>query len=414
MRRSASIPETKSFPRVSVVIPAYNQADFVSSTIESVLAQTSSPFEIIVVDDGSTDRTADVVRSFGDAIHYTFQANAGLSSARNTGISLAKGEFVCFLDSDDLWMPAFVEHMAQRLDTNPKAGAVGCGHRMIDLQGMHLSQTGRPDDGQRYDFTAFSKGNPFPVHAMLVRRSCLEEIGGFDEDLSACEDWDMWMRLSSRYPVVTSRALLALYRVNPGSMSSDQDRMLTNRLAVLRKHFDMPEDQIETWSWPSKDAYGRALCATVIEFLQVRDLESAASLLAKAYATAPWLAEDRDIFYELALGDQPRGIRGSRNRIEIEECARGLNELLDLVQAMGIAEPKASNLIDKARVTAMLSLSKLAYLVGDQAKTKRLLRRALSQQPHLIADSSVLGLLLRCYLHFLTPLVSEAKPKTSG
>ena len=131
---------TATLPRVSVVIPAFNQARFLPAAIDSALAQTYRDREIIVVDDGSTDETPDVARRYGDALRYVRQANKGLAGARNTGIERARGEFVALLDSDDVWLPGFLEHMMAVAEAQPRAAVYFGAWRYIDASGNPLPE----------------------------------------------------------------------------------------------------------------------------------------------------------------------------------------------------------------------------------------------------------------------------------
>jgi glycosyltransferase involved in cell wall biosynthesis len=124
--------------RISVIIPAFNRAHLIGETIESVLAQTFREFELIVVDDGSTDRTAEVVRSYDGPIRYRFQPNQGRSSARNAGYAASRGEYICFLDSDDVLAPQMLERLAGMLDARDELGFVYCDSQFVDQSGAPL------------------------------------------------------------------------------------------------------------------------------------------------------------------------------------------------------------------------------------------------------------------------------------
>ena len=185
-------------PLVSVVIPTHNRAHVVARAIRSALAQTVSDLEVLVVDDGSTDNTSEVVKAFGDA-RLRFLAltrNAGVSCARNRGIQAARGGLVAFLDSDDEWLPGKLERQLARLGDDPRASVVYCGWSRADEPTGH----DRPSPGAVYYegdvLQPLVDGWTPGTSSFVVRRSTLLAIGGFDEELRAWTDYDLWLRLA--------------------------------------------------------------------------------------------------------------------------------------------------------------------------------------------------------------------------
>jgi len=187
-------------PRVSVIIPTYNRGWILQRAVDSVLTQTFRDFELIVVDDGSQDDTADILAAYGTDIRVIRQPNAGVSAARNTGICAAGGEFIAFLDSDDYWLPEKL-HM-QIAYFNTHATAVICqteeiwirNGKRVNPKKVHKKPSGRI-------FRASLALCLVSPSAVMLRRGLLDEIGGFDETLPACEDYDLWLRISAHYPV---------------------------------------------------------------------------------------------------------------------------------------------------------------------------------------------------------------------
>lgn len=185
-------------PLVSVVIPAYNAAGFLSSCIESALGQTHKAVEIIFVNDGSTDNTDEVVRPYLDRIRYIKQENRGLSAARNVGFKASKGEFICFLDADDLLLPDKFERQLARFLQEPDLGIVISGYISVDSNGQRMiSSVNKPwnRDGLR----RLLNHEVFPPHAALVRREVLERSALFPEDIDtgeSQEDWHLWLDLA--------------------------------------------------------------------------------------------------------------------------------------------------------------------------------------------------------------------------
>ncbi len=172
--------------RVSCVIPVYNGASFIRDAIESVLGQTFSPIELVVVDDGSTDETADVVRSFGHRVVYLRQENAGPATARNRGVSASSGEFLSFLDADDIWVPDKTERQWAAFQADPDLDYC--------IGGMENFREGTPSadepDGARVDGVV----QGFSPVTLLVRRAYFERVGPFDPAFPAVEDWEWFVR----------------------------------------------------------------------------------------------------------------------------------------------------------------------------------------------------------------------------
>jgi glycosyltransferase involved in cell wall biosynthesis len=225
-------------PLVSVVIPAYNAAWCVGKAIDSVLAQDFKDFELIVVDDGSTDDTASVLAGYGDAIRVVHQANGGLSKARNTGIGMAQGEFVAFLDADDWWLPGKLRQQVALMRQNPRLGFSSTAARVQDPEGNLVNI-----------WACARWEGPFLVHlfgsnadvagsgsSVIARRALFDRIGGFDETLSSLEDIDMWMRLAAvtEYACIGEPLVVILKR--PGSMSRNLDVMRKAAIRVMEKN----------------------------------------------------------------------------------------------------------------------------------------------------------------------------------
>ena len=218
-------------PLVTVVTPAYNVAKYVGETVDSVLRQTFRDFEYLVVDDGSVDNSADVVKAHvGDDPRFRLVQgeHRGLSAARNAGIREAKGEYIAFLDGDDRWHPKFLERQLQLIQSlPPDVGVVFCRSRLVLENGtlvfLQWQRAGR------YDFDDFLV-NSNPARngsSLLIRKSCFADVGGFDEDLRHLEDLDMWLRIAanSKTPVLwASKYFLVDLRLRPGSMSRDRGR----------------------------------------------------------------------------------------------------------------------------------------------------------------------------------------------
>jgi glycosyltransferase involved in cell wall biosynthesis len=229
---------TAESPRVSVVIPAYNAAWCVARAIDSVLAQTCGDYELVVVDDGSTDETASVVARYGDRVRFVRQANGGLSSARNAGIKAARGEYVAFLDADDWWMPQKLERQLALLRERPDAVFCSTAARLVNPQSEPIGEWRCTRDAGSTLEAIFATNAHVPGSgsAVVARRQALVDAGGFDERLASLEDIDMWMRLASRGPFHCIDEPLAVILKRPGSMSRHLDVMRNAAIDVMNKN----------------------------------------------------------------------------------------------------------------------------------------------------------------------------------
>ena len=233
-------------PLISVVIPAYNAQKTITQTIESVLNQTFSDFELIVINDGSQDSTLDIVSSISDSRVQVFSyPNSGPQKSRNRGIEHSSGEYISFLDADDLWTPDKLEAQLKALQENPQAGVAYSWTDYIDESGKLLPQRIYGNfTGDVYvklllaDFVG-NGSNP------LIRKQALVEVGGFDELLVAGQDWDMWVRLASKYPFVAVPSVHILYRVSGGSWSTNLARREAGFKRVIEKAIAQTPERLQ-------------------------------------------------------------------------------------------------------------------------------------------------------------------------
>lgn len=225
---------------VTVIIPAYNYGHFIDQTLECVLAQTCQQWECVIVDDGSTDNTPDVVAHYlnkDTRFKYVYQKNQGLPAVRNTGVRCSKGEYIQFLDADDLIENRKIERQVEYLEAHPEVDIVYGGGRFF----FTAEQDGKSSLvlGESLDWMPVIQGDgesalmalihkPFVVHAALMRRSVIESIGYFNEDLRACEDWQFWVRCAAqgkRFRFENIEGTQALYRTHQASMCADRRLM---------------------------------------------------------------------------------------------------------------------------------------------------------------------------------------------
>ena len=235
---------------VSVIIPVYNYARFVGRAVDSVLAQTYSPVECVVVDDGSTDDTPQVLARYGDRIRAIRQENRGLSAARNTGIRAARGEYVAILDSDDYFRPDKLAKQVALIESAPGLGAVGCDVQHVDRDGKELYRRHFADPPAALDAQlravatrqawvgGSGSGGLFP-------RSVFDQVGLFDETLRAAEDWDMWLRIAAVRPIRNaSDAEVCICLHGTGSFRN-AEKMETNQWKVYERAVERWPDVLD-------------------------------------------------------------------------------------------------------------------------------------------------------------------------
>ncbi|MGA3171443.1 MAG: glycosyltransferase [Chthoniobacteraceae bacterium] len=239
---------------VSVIMPCYNHAAFIQAAIDSILRQTHSELELIVVDDCSTDESADLIRTAASVdarVRFHLRStNGGVSGARNDGIEMAQGTLIAFCDADDIWLPHKLEFQVELLRRSPAYGLTYCDSEIID---EHGKSTGRKF-GEQYKMPACGTGNLFPalcetnfinIQTVLVRRSALPAKRPFDEGLLCLEDWWLWICVAARTQFVYDERMLAKYRVHAMSTNRMKQRQYQrDRWRVCRRnllgHPDMP------------------------------------------------------------------------------------------------------------------------------------------------------------------------------
>lgn len=203
--------------KISVVIPLYNKEKHIARAISSVLSQTCVPFEIIVVDDGSTDRGTEVVESIGDArIRLIRKPNGGVSSARNRGIEEAQGELIAFLDSDDAWKPEFLESILRLRSRFPRAGAYGTAYETFDGKVYRsVAYWGIPENDQDVIIPNFFESMhgqpPLWASAIAIPKAVLQDVGGFKTGEVVAEDVELWCRIALKYDIAFTKQLCATY-----------------------------------------------------------------------------------------------------------------------------------------------------------------------------------------------------------
>jgi glycosyltransferase involved in cell wall biosynthesis len=221
-------------PLISTVIPVCNGERFLAEAVESAVRQVPAPFELIVVDDGSTDRTADVCRSLGGTVRYVFQENAGPSAARNRGLGMARGDFIAFLDADDLWPAGKFELQLARFRSEPSLEVVlGYSRPFADARG---GVPGRPFDAEPRFMYQLGSG--------LFRRDVFEHAGVFDPEMRFSEDVDWFLRArEAGVPMVVLQEVTVLYRQHGGNMTRGRSTRDLGFIRVLQRSLERRREQ---------------------------------------------------------------------------------------------------------------------------------------------------------------------------
>ncbi len=282
--------------KVSVILPIYGVEKYIAEAVRSVLAQTFSDFELLIIDDGSPDRSVEICQQFTDPrIRIIQQKNRGLSGARNTGIRHAQGEYLAFLDGDDLWAPEKLEKHVAHLDNAPKVGLSFSRSAFVDEAGQDLETYQMPQltgITASYLLCCNPVGNGSApvirrqVFQAIGRKTAAGEVGYFDESFRRAEDIECWLRIA----IQTSWSLegipeaLTLYRVNAGGLSASIPKQLASWEAVLEKTRSYAPELVAQWE-PIARAYQLLYLARTAVRLRIRDL--AVSLVHRAIAAHP-------------------------------------------------------------------------------------------------------------------------------
>ncbi|MEO1669290.1 MAG: glycosyltransferase family A protein [Cyanobacteria bacterium J06631_2] len=292
-------------PQVSVVIAAYNLMAYLPETIANVLEQTFTDFEVIVVDDGSTDNTAQWVGQVADPrVRLISQANMGLSGACNTGVANAKGEYVAFLDADDLWEKTKLAQQVKILDQQPEISIVSTWVTYMNEAGESTGRIVQPT-AEGYIWRQMIEVNQIECGSVImIRRSCFDQVGLFDTNLkSFVQDWDMWLRLALQYQFKVIAQPLVYYRQRSSSGSRNLAAMERSFNLVLTKAYDAAPPELKPYV---SHGYGFAYSCLAWKALQNQqpDYQQAKEFQQVALTKNParyWSKENLRLTFAIAL-----------------------------------------------------------------------------------------------------------------
>jgi glycosyltransferase involved in cell wall biosynthesis len=312
---------------VSVVVPCYNQAHFLDEAVESVLAQSYSRFEIVVVDDGSTDNTSEIAEQYR-GVRCIRQDNQGLSAARNSGLRYSEGEYVVFLDADDRLLPEALQAGIECLKSHPECAVAFGPYRLVASDGSFLKQRRQPVVDED-SYAALLKRNYIGVPAvMMYRRAVFESVGGFDSSVDASADADLYLRIARRFAVCSHETVVAEYRQHGVSMSSNSARMLRASLTVLRKqrrHVKGNKKYEEAYKAGIKNRrwrYGDRLVEEVRAHVREREWKRALKgvlVLLHYYPQGIALLNERRMERHLMRRRLPRRLQDRKQELEVHE-----------------------------------------------------------------------------------------------
>ena len=245
-----------ALPKISVIIPTYNRAHYINEAIDSALAQTYQNVEIVVVDDGSTDETRAVLKGYEDKIRYFYQGHQGVAAARNFGIEKSSGQYLAFLDDDDIWFQEMLEVQVAYLEAHPEVGMVHADILIMDETSDNprprerILAKGLPPEIEEPIAVRGDIRGPIPsgyilpeliirnvimIQTAVVRRSCFNEVGLFDQDSRLSQDYHLWLRIARKFPIAYLDRPLAIYRIHTTNMSRDRVSARKRHLEALKK-----------------------------------------------------------------------------------------------------------------------------------------------------------------------------------
>jgi glycosyltransferase involved in cell wall biosynthesis len=314
--------------RISLIIPTYNRATLISATLQSVFSQQDPCFEVILVDDGSTDDTQDVIRAWKDRLLYVRQDNAGVAAARNHGLRLAGCEWVTFLDSDDLWTPDKITQDLRTISQFPSAKAVYGGKRI--LSGERIGRPLLPPPAQDDFLEKLALRNTLSVGAVTIRREALISVGGFAEErvLGPSADWELWVRLAARYEFAFTGKATLLVREHPSNMMHAPQKM-EQAIESALDHFLADPVAGERLAPKAGRIRSRAALFAGVGYYGCGDMQSARNRLRKARSL-----DTNAVLHPLWLFTYFRSLFGARACAQARKWKRAMtNRFRDIAEA---------------------------------------------------------------------------------
>ncbi len=369
---------------VSVIIPSYNRASYLPRALDSVLGQTYPVSEIIIVDDGSTDGTCEVVQHYEGKVRFHQQNHGGVSAARNKGLELARGEIIAWCDADDVWEPSFLQRAVALLDSDPQLDGVYTGVAHIDAEGRRLSQENRVTVPPDQLYAALADDCFIQTTAFVMRKHCFDQAGWFDTNFDICEDYDMFLRLARNCRIVGVGEPLVQYRVHHQNTVNNAAKWCESRLALTRKHFGDPRQGIAGMTTQQRRAHACAYRAAAIRCLQDGADDQGWRYLRQGTVIWPEILGQVSTHYELVCGNQPPGLRGDVTRVDLPQresyMLQHLNELFQRADTALLSQRNS------AYGQTYWTLGMLSDQANDQAAARHYLWTALRYRPAFLVN----------------------------
>jgi glycosyltransferase involved in cell wall biosynthesis len=321
-------------PKVSVIIPAYNAMKYLPDTLESVLKQTLTDFEVAIVNDGSSDNIVEWASQIADTrVRLITQENQGTAVARNTGIAETTGEYIAFLDADDIWEPTKLEKQAECLDRNPLVGLVDTWTAFMDengkLTGLVMNHSKEGDVYKEVVETCDS--SVCCGSSPMIRRDCFDKLGLFDRD-SYIEDVDMWIRIAMHYHYAVVKEPLVRYRQHPHNKSKDCQSMLRGfRQLIENTYKSLPTESL----YHRPRSYGRLYVFLAWKSIDSQDYKQAFHYSRQAVAMYPQLLF-RPWFVRLIIAIAVMALLSADGYEKIRSFNRGLRRRMALIKGVGV------------------------------------------------------------------------------
>lgn len=276
--------------KISVIMPVYNGEKYISKALDSVLTQSLRPFEVIVIDDGSTDRTGNILSRYGDKIKVYRQENKGVCKARNAGFQRAKGDWIAQLDADDWWDIDKLNVMVNAIHNSETPSLLFCA-----VQYWYEGGKKGPIKRRLHDVSCEKIAHELMYHnailggnsGPLISRSCLEDVGFFDDELEGGEDWDLWIRIALKYRIHYVDTVLLNRLERPDSLSKNVDAMLWSDLRVLEKHRHSYLNR-GAGRWAVRKAKAAVLSRSGVEYFCRGNISKARPVIIKALSLNPF------------------------------------------------------------------------------------------------------------------------------
>lgn len=379
-------------PLVSVVIPTYNRAAFLSDAVESVLRQTFTNYEIIVVDDGSTDGTDSLIQGYGDRLKYVRQQNRGVSVARNEGVRVSRGEYIAFLDSDDIWTPDKLACQISFLSRFPECDLLFSPAWVVNANLDRTSSQPLFGGLAVSDITlnTLYLRNIIIVITLLVRRDVFQAIGGFDPDIRYGEDWSLAIRILTRgalgaylpEPLAYIRRHSSTQSHVPNPLQADQ--ILADHMAVLNRCFSLYPGRVPEWL--IKRSLANVCVLGSLNFLAIGRFQRSRDILSCAFNIDPALVDSMSLYGQHMVNvaiDHARDGSGALDHSKASEFIKAA-----LTDRRLFARHQAS-FEKQVWSKAHLALAFDAYRRGDQLRSRVWLGRAITLDPTCLRNVGI-------------------------